>query len=159
MGKKHLLLFGIPGRNFIEFLMKYYPAREGWKLLCAEGRPSETILSERMQELSASGYETILISDNMVGFCLSKKGVETVFLFYQRVDEECAYCQGGSLLIAVLAKELGVPCHLYPTEYDPEKAVNTHSLSFAGDTIVPKGVGSFIPEIDKVPMGFVSQKW
>ena len=159
MGKKHLLLFGIPGRNFIEFLMKHYPAREGWKLLCAEGRPSETILSERMQELSASGYETILISDNMVGFCLSKKGVETVFLFYQRVDEECAYCQGGSLLIAVLAKELGVPCNLFPTEFVPKIDVGTRSLTFAGSAIVPRGVKSFVQETDEIPLSYISKKW
>jgi len=127
--------------------------------LYAESRPCENILSDRLMEFTSKGYETTLITDNMMGFCLSNKKVARVFIFYHRMDKDCAYCQGGSLLTAVLAKELKIPCHLYPTDYHVGAAGSLHSLCFAGDTIVPKGVGSFIPQVEKVPMSYISEKW
>jgi len=143
----------------MEFLIKNYPVAEGWKLLCAESRPCETIISERMLEFASKGYEITLISDNMIGFCLSKRGVEIVFLFYQRIDKDYACCQGGSLLTAVLAKELNISCYLYPTDYRLEGADSGYSLCFSGDAIAPKGVKSFIHREEKVPMSYISEKW
>jgi len=143
----------------MEFLIKNYPVAEGWKLLCAESRPCETIISERMLEFTSKGYEITLISDNMIGFCLSRRGVEIVFLFYQRIDKDYACCQGGSLLTAVLAKELGTPCYLYPTDYTMPAGDNDHPLCFAGENIVPERVKSFIPREEKVPMSYISEKW
>ena len=157
--KKYLLVFGIPGKDFTEFLMKHYPVAEGWKLLCAESRPCENILINKMMEFTSRGYETTVITDNMMGFCLSKKRVALVFLFYQRIDKDFAYCQGGALLTAVLAEELNIPCHLYPTEYNVGTADNGRSICFAGDNIAPKGVKSFIPKVEKVPLSYISEKW
>jgi methylthioribose-1-phosphate isomerase len=127
--------------------------------LCAESRPGETVLSDRLTEFVSRGYETTVITDNMMGFCLSRKKVALVFLFYQRTDEEYAYCQGGSLLAAILARELKVPCHLYPTGYNPEIANNGSSLFFAGDAILPRGVKSFIPQAEKISLSYISEKW
>jgi len=157
--KRYLLVFGIPGKDFTEFLITHYPAAEGWKLLCAESRPCENILSDKMMEFTSKGYETTVITDNMMGFCLSNKKVALVFLFYQRIDKDCAYCQGGTLLTAVLAKELGIPCHLYPTEYNVRIADSGRTLCFAGDNIAPEGVKSFIPKVEKVPLSCISEKW
>lgn len=127
--------------------------------MCAEGRPCESMLSERLVDFTSRGYEVTVISDNMMGFCLSRKEVALVFIFYQRIDEECAYCQGGSLLAAVLAKELNIPCHLYPTDYRGKDADNGHSLCFAGEPITPRGVKGFIPGVEKVPMSYIAKKW
>lgn len=157
--KKHLLIFGVPDKDFAGFLLKHYPVADGWELFCAEGRPCENILSERLIEFASKGYEVTVISDNMMGFCLSRKEVALVFIFYQRIDKDYAYCQGGSLLAVVLAKELNVPCHLYPTDCRVGKVGNGHSLCFAGEPIAPKGVRSFIPGVEKVPMSYVSEKW
>lgn len=157
--KKHLLIFGVPEKDFTEFLSKHYPVTDGWDLFCAEGRPYENILSERLVNFTSRGYGVTVISDNMMGFCLSKKGVALVFIFYQRIDKDCAYCQGGSLLAAVLAKELNIPCHLYPADYREKEADNSRPLCFAGEPIAPRGVRSFIPEVEKVPMSYISEKW
>lgn len=127
--------------------------------MCAESRPTETILGDRLREFTSEGYETTVITDNMMGFCFSKKKVDLVFLFYQRIDKDAAYCQGGSLLTAVLAKELKIPCHLYPTDYNVETAENGHSLCFAGDPIIPKGVRSLMSRVEKIPMSYVAEKW
>ena len=110
-------------------------------------------------EFISRGYETTVITDNMMGFCLSKKKIALVFIFYQRIDNDFVYCQGGSLLTAVLAKELRIPCHIYPTDYNLKVADNGHSLCFAGDIVSPKGVKSFIPQVEKVPLTYVSEKW
>ena len=157
--KKHLLIFGVPEKDFAEFLLEHYPVTDGWDLFCAEGRPCENIISERLVNFTSRGYGVTVISDNMMGFCLSKKEVALVFIFYQRIDKDCAYCQGGSLLAAVLAKELNIPCHLYPTDYRGKEADNGHSLCFAGEPIAPKGVRSFVPRVEKVPMSYISEKW
>ena len=157
--KKHLLIFGVPDKDFTGFLLRHYPVTDGWELFCAEGRPCESILSERLVDFTSRGYGVTVISDNMMGFCLSRKEVALVFIFYQRIDKDCAYCQGGSLLAAVLAKELNIPCHLYPTDYRLEEADNGHSLCFAGEPIAPRGVRSFISGVEKVPMSYVSEKW
>ena len=125
----------------------------------AESRPYETTLSRRLSEFVSKGYETILISDNMIGYSLVKKAVDRVFFFYQRVERDTAYCQGGSLLAAVLAKELGIPCYLYPTDYTMPAGDNNHPLCFAGDEIVPRGVKSFVPQVEKVSLSYVSEKW
>ena len=117
------------------------------------------MLSDRLTEFVSRGYETTVITDNMMGFCLSRKKVALVFLFYQRVDKEYAYCQGGSLLAAILSKELKVPCHLYPTDYNPETADNSSSLRFAGNTILPRGVKSFIPQAEKISLSYIAEKW
>lgn len=127
--------------------------------MCAESRPYEIALSDKLKEFIARGYETTLISDNMIGYCLAKKKVDRLFFFYQRVERDTAYCQGGSLLAAVLAKELGIPCYLYPTDYTMTDEDNDHCLCFAGDDIIPRGVKSFVPKIEKVPLSYVSEKW
>jgi len=157
--KKHLLIFGVPDKDFTGFLLKHYPVTDGWELLCAEGRPCESILSERLVDFTSRGYGVTVISDNMMGFCLSKKEVSLVVIFYQRIDKDCAYCQGGSLLAAVLAKELNIPCHLCPTDYRVGEADNGYSLYFAGEPIAPRGVRSFVPRVEKVPMSYISEKW
>ena len=54
---------------------------------------------------------------------------------------------------------LKVPCHLYPTEYNVEIADNGFSLGFAGATILPKGVKSFIPKAEKIPLSYIAEKW
>ena len=95
----------------------------------------------------------------MVGFCLVKKRVEAVFLYYQRMDDDEALRQGGSLLIAVLAHECGISCNLYPTDFDLEMAEITAQLSFGGETIVPKGVKSFVPRTDRTPMDYIAKVW
>ena len=110
-------------------------------------------------ELTSRGYETTVISDNMIGFTLSKKKVDLVFIYYHWINKNSAYCQGGSLLTAVLAKELGIPCHICPTDYNGKAADNGHSICFAGETIAPKGVKSFMPRMEKVPLSYVSERW
>ena len=95
----------------------------------------------------------------MVGFCLSRKRVEGVFLFYQRMADDGALCQGGSLLIAILAQELSIPCNLSPTDFDPETTGVNSDLSFAGDVLAAGGVKSYVPRVDKVPMNYISKVW
>ena len=116
-------------------------------------------VSDKLKEFVARGYETTLISDNMIGFCLSKKKANLVFLYYHRFDKDFAYCQGGTLLTAVLSKELVIPCHLYPTDYTMPTVNGNPPLCFAGHEIVPRGVKSFLPQIEKVPLSYVSKKW
>ena len=156
--KKNLLTFGVPGRDFAGFLEEHYPSRE-WGLLCAESRPHEIELGTRLEAFTARGYETTVITDNMVGLCFSKQKAAGTFLFCQRMIGDSALCQGGSLLIAVLAQECGIACNLSPTDFDLEMAEISSTLSFAGDTIAPQGVKSFVPRTDRVPMHYIAKLW
>ena len=148
----------MPGRDCAGFFEEHYPSRE-WGLLCAESRPHEIHLGARLEVFTARGYETVVITDNMVGLCLSQKKAAGVLLFYQRMVNDGALCQGGSLLIAVLAQECGIPCNLCPTDFDLEMAEISSDLSFAGDTIAPKGVKSFVTRTDRVPMHYIAKVW
>jgi methylthioribose-1-phosphate isomerase len=155
---KNLLTFGIPGKDCAGFFEEHYPSGE-WGLLCAESRPHEMELGTRLEAFTARGYTTTVITDNMVGLCLAKKKAGDVFLFYQRMVDAAALCQGGSLLIAVLARECGISCNLCPTDFDPERAEISFNLSFAGDTIAPRGVKSYLPRTDRVPMHYIGKVW
>jgi methylthioribose-1-phosphate isomerase len=148
----------VPGRDFAGFLEEHYPSRE-WGLLCAESRPHEIELGTRLEAFTARGYETTVITDNMVGLCFSKQKAAGTFLFCQRMIGDSALCQGGSLLIAVLAQECGIACNLSPTDFDLEMAEISSTLSFAGDTIAPQGVKSFVPRTDRVPMHYIAKLW
>ena len=142
----------------MEFLKVHYPSGE-WALWCAESRPYETVVSERLKAFVSGGYETFVIGDNMVGFCIAQKKIHCVFVFYQHLSGGYAYCQGGSLLVAVLAKELGTVCNRYPTDFDPAKETLGDSLCFAGENITPCGAQSYIPLVDKVALGYFTEKW
>ena len=144
--------------DFAECLGKHYPNGE-WGLLTAESRPHEPELAKRLEAFTSRDYETVVITDNMVGFCLLKKRVEGVFLFYKKISDDGALCQGGSLLTAVLAQEAGIPCYLSPTDFDPETVEISGDLSFAGDVLTTGGVRSYVPRVDKVPMTYISKVW
>ena len=148
----------MPGRDFAEFLGKHDPHRE-WGLLTAESRPHEPELAKRLEMFTARDYETVVITDNMVGFCLLKKRVESVFLFYKKISDDEALCQGGSLLTAVLAQEAGIPCNLSPTDFDPETVEISGDLSFAGDVLTTRGVRSYVSRVDRVPLSYISKVW
>ena len=125
----------------------------------AESRPHESELGKRLETFTGRGYETVIVTDNMVGFCLQKKRVEGVFLYYHQITDGGALCQGGSLLIAVLAREVGIPCNLSQTDFDPETAEIPGDLNFAGDVLATEGVKSYVPRIDKVPMNYIAKVW
>ena len=95
----------------------------------------------------------------MVGFCLLKKRVKGVFLYYRQIADDEALCQGGSLLVGVLAQEAGISCNLFPTDFDPETASIPGDLSFAGDALTTGGVKSYVPRVDRVPLSYISKVW
>ena len=136
----------------------HYPSGQ-WTIWCAESRPFETVVSEWIKVFIAAGYETVVIADNMIGFCMAQKKVQSVFVFYQRLTSEDASCQGGSLLVAVLARELGLDCNLHPTDFDHEKAAIRDTLCFVGDSIVPPGAKSCIPGVDRVALSYFKERW
>ncbi len=157
MPKKHLLTFGIPGDTFAAFLEERYSSPERLSFLCAESRPYESALARRVTAFVQRGYAITIITDNMIGYCLSRRVVGEVFLFYQQVNGEYAWCQGGTLLVAILAKEFGVPCYLFPAARQvPDSA---ECLHFAGSVVVPQGVKCFIPDRDLIPLSHVAKKW
>jgi len=132
---------------------------ERWQLLFAESRPYESVISKILLDFTSKGYEVTVITDNMMGFCLTNKKVELVFLFYQRIDNDFAYCQTGSLLTAILAKELGISCYLFPANAEVITLEDSNALYFAGEIITPKGAKGFIPQVEKVSMKYFAQKW
>jgi len=95
----------------------------------------------------------------MVGFCLSQHKAAGVLIFYQQRVTDGALCQGGALLIAVLAHECGISCELLPTDFELETVRITPDLSFAGDRIAPAGVRSWVPRTDRIPLHYIGKVW
>lgn len=142
----------------MEFVRAHYPSAE-WALWCAESRPYETAVSSRLASFISGGYETCIIADNMIGYCISQKKIDPAILFYRNLSGEYALCQGGSILVAVLARELGCSCNLYPTDFDFSRDMTEDSLCFAEERITPSGARGYVPREDKVPLGYFTEKW
>lgn len=142
----------------MEFVRAHHPPGE-WALWCAESRPYETAVSSRLASFLSAGYETVVIADNMIGYCITQKKIDSAILFYRNLSGEHAFCQGGGLLVAVLARELGIPCNLCHTDFDRDTATAKDTLCFAGENITPGGARSYIPEVDRVPLSYCAEKW
>ncbi len=149
-------MFGIPAERFFEVFTEAYQPERGWRIIVAEGRPRERETAAVLKRLLALGYQAALISDNMMAYCIKEKRVETVFIFSWKTEGEFAVCQSGSLLAAVLAHEMNIPCYLGAG--NPPLKGQEDGHRFVGKDILPPGVKSFIPLQEKVPLHYVSEQ-
>jgi hypothetical protein len=112
-----------------------------------------------LEDYRFQGYETKVVTDNMIAYCLSKGKIEQIFLFYLKIEGDVAYCRGGSLLVSVLARELGVPSNLYPADGNEGAERMEEPLRFFDRNITPEGVKSFVPGMERVALNTVAERW
>ncbi len=144
---------------------------------CEEGKKISVIATEtrpKLQgarltayELKNMGVPFTLITDNMVGYVMSKRMVNKVFVGADRIVKDAIVNKIGTYSIAVLAHEHEVP--FYPTaplssfdlyhtardviieERDPEEVTRIGSR-----IIAPRGTKALNPAFDITPIKYVT---
>lgn len=148
-----MLIHGFPGDFFYDFLIK---SGEKGKIYVTEGRPYLEGAKEVAPKLKSLGFSPVLISDNMIGYCLWKGLVEKVSLFYQALDEDGALCKVGSLVAAVCAKRQHIKTYLFPAGKrfpfwgDPQDVGK-----FMDWQVAPLEVNGYLPLLEKVPWTYI----
>ncbi|MGQ9460938.1 MAG: S-methyl-5-thioribose-1-phosphate isomerase [Candidatus Bathyarchaeaceae archaeon] len=136
-------------------------------VIATETRPKLQGARLTAYELKRDGIPVTLITDNMVGYVMSRKRVDKVFVGADRIVQDAVINKIGTYTIAVLAHEHGIPFYVAaPTstmdlsrtsdeavieERNPEEV--THILS---QRIAPEGIEVMNPAFDVTPMKYVS---
>ena len=147
--------------------------RAAWKkgkrisAIATETRPKLQGARLTTYELKRMGVPFTLITDNMVGYVMSKSMVNKVFIGSDRIVKDAIINKIGTYSIAVLAREHGVP--FYPVaplssfdwaheakdvmieERSPEEVTRMGSR-----IIAPKGTKALNPAFDITPMKYVT---
>lgn len=137
------------------------------RVIATETRPKLQGARLTMYELKRNGVPAVLITDNMVGYVMSKRLANKVVVGADRIVRDAVINKIGTYPIAVLAHEHGVPFYVAaPTstfdlasaskdvvieERSPEEV--TH---FGSQRIAPRGVEALNPAFDVTPMKYVS---
>jgi len=146
--------------------------RAAWKqgkrirVIATETRPKLQGARLTAYELKRDGIPVTLITDNMVGYVMSKQMVNKVVVGADRIVRDAVINKIGTYTIAVLSHEHGIPFYVAaPTstmdlshtsgeavieERHPEEV--TH---FRSQRIAPKGVEVMNPAFDVTPMEYV----
>lgn len=137
------------------------------KVIATETRPKLQGSRLTTYELKREGIPVTLITDNMVGYVMSKGLIDNVVVGADRIVRDGVINKIGTYTIAVLAHEHGVPFYAAaPTstfdfstsasevvieERDPDEI--THCMS---QRIAPRGVEALNPAFDITPMKYVT---
>ncbi|MDP8265703.1 MAG: S-methyl-5-thioribose-1-phosphate isomerase [Candidatus Aceula meridiana] len=141
------------GKTISFFATETRPYFQGAKLTC--------------WELKKAGVPVTLVADNAVGTLLRDKMIDAVVVGSDRSCANGDFANKiGTLQIAVMAKEFGVPFYVLtqpsnkvkkgkdiPIEIRHEDEI----LKFNGKRIAPKGVKGLYPGFDVVPHKFVTK--
>ena len=137
------------------------------KVIATETRPLLQGARLTAYELLRDGIPVTLITDNMVGFVMSKGMVDLVVVGADRIVRDGVFNKIGTYTIAVLAKEHGVPFYVAAPsstldlsrtsreviieERSPEEVTHIGTVRIA-----PEGVGVLNPAFDFTPMRYVT---
>ena len=137
------------------------------KVVATETRPLLQGARLTAYELLKDGIPVTLITDNMVGFIMSKGMVDLVVVGADRIVRDGVFNKIGTYTIAVLAREHGVPFYVAAPsstldlsrtsreviieERSPEEVTHIGPIRIA-----PEGVGVLNPAFDFTPMRYVT---
>ena len=137
------------------------------KVIATETRPKLQGARLTAYELKRDGIPVTLITDNMVGYAMSKRLIDKVVVGADRIVRDAVINKIGTYTIAVLAHEHNVPFYvaapkstfdLVHTSKDViiEKR-NAEEVTYVGSQrIAPIGVKALNPAFDITPMKYVS---
>ncbi len=137
------------------------------RVIATETRPLLQGARLTAYELLKDGIPVTLITDNMVGFVMSKGMVDLVVVGADRIVRDGVFNKIGTYTIAVLAKEHGVPFYVAApsSTLDLARASNEvvieerppEEVTHIGTVrIAPEGVGVLNPAFDFTPMRYVT---
>jgi S-methyl-5-thioribose-1-phosphate isomerase len=137
------------------------------KVYATETRPKLQGARLTAYELKRDGIPTILITDGMVGYLMSKRLVNKVIVGADRIVLDAVVNKIGTYTIAVLAHEHGIPFYVAaPTStFDLLHTSNNLIIEerdakevtyFGSEHIAPNGIKVLNPAFDVTPMKYVA---
>lgn len=147
--------------------------RAAWKqgkevrVIATETRPKLQGSRLTTYELQREGIPVTLITDNMVGYVMSKGLVDKVVVGADRIVRDAVVNKIGTYTIAVLAHEHEVPFYVaaptstldlssYASRVVIEERDSKEVTHFMSQRVAPKGVDALNPAFDLTPMKYVT---
>lgn len=150
-----ILVHGAPTNSFYQTL-KERKKKSG--VLVMEGRPHLEGARVVCRDLLKQNIEPTLISDNMVAYCMWKRRINEVYLFYHQVDSRGVTCKIGSLVISICAKEHKIPVYLYPAGKKRRDFGKARDLFyFNGFRVAPYGIEAYVPLTERLPGKYITK--
>ena len=137
------------------------------RVIATETRPKLQGSRLTTYELQREGIPVTLITDNMVGYIMSKGLVDKVVVGADRIVRDAVVNKIGTYIIAVLAHEHGVPFYVaaptstfdlssYASKVVIEERDSEEVTHFMSQRVAPKGVDALNPAFDLTPMKYVT---
>ncbi len=147
--------------------------RAAWKqgkkirVIATETRPLLQGARLTAYELKRDGIPVTLITDNMVGYVMSKRLVDKVLVGADRIVQDAVVNKIGTFTVAVLAHEHGMPFYVAApkstfdltrkaAEVIIEERKPTEVTHYGGRHVAAKGVCVLNPAFDITPLKYVS---
>lgn len=137
------------------------------KVVATETRPKLQGARLTAYELKRDGIPVTLITDNMVGYVMSKRLIDKVVVGADRIVRDAVINKIGTYTIAVLAHEHNVPFYVaapkstFDLVHTSKDVIieerNVEEVTYVGSQrIAPIGVKALNPAFDITPMKYVS---
>lgn len=137
------------------------------KVVATETRPKLQGARLTAYELKRDGIPVTLITDNMVGYAMSKRLIDKVVVGADRIVRDAVINKIGTYTIAVLAHEHNVPFYVaapkstFDLVHTSKDVIieerNVEEVTYVGSQrIAPIGVKALNPAFDITPMKYVS---
>lgn len=154
MKKRTILIHGVPNREFYDKLIL---RKDVGKIYVTEFRPALLGAKLVCKELLKRKLTPILVCDNMVGFCLEKRIINEVNIFFKSQAKDGAFCFVGSLIYAICAKNNRVKVFLHKAEAIKKAFKPNEVLEFCGKRVAVTGVQGYVPLWEKVPLELIKK--
>jgi methylthioribose-1-phosphate isomerase len=137
------------------------------KVIAAETRPKLQGSRLTAFELKRDGIPVTLITDNMVGYVMSKRMIDKVIVGADRIVRDAVINKIGTFTIAVLAKEHKIPFYVaapkstFDVQHKASEVVieerNPEEVTYIdSQRIAPEGVKALNPAFDVTPLEYVT---
>ncbi|MFH0877343.1 MAG: hypothetical protein V1863_03880 [Candidatus Omnitrophota bacterium] len=142
------LVFGIPQCGFFGFL-------KGRRVFVAELRPGLEGIKTVADQAKAEGADPVVVCDNMLAFCMERGLVSAVHIFYGSLRTKKAICRTGSLIAAICGQEHKIPVYLH--KGTARRVRPSSLLKIDGRTVTSRGIKTYAPLAEEVPLSLVSK--
>lgn len=137
------------------------------KVIVTETRPKLQGARLTTYELKRDGIPVTLITDNMVGYVMYGRKVDKVLVGADRVVRDAVINKIGTYVIAVLAREHGVPFYVVApkSSFDLDRTSSQVTIEergaeevtfIGGERVAPEGVDVLNPAFDVTPLKYVT---
>ncbi len=149
-----VLLRGIPEDSFLDVLKR----RKVKEVFVLEGRPKLESVRALCKKLLKKGIVPTLITDNMAGFLFYKNLVKEIWVAYQSLEKNGAFCDIGALILGVLGRHHKVPVYIFSSGEKTNFLGSPKDIfQFDGRPVAAKGIKGYVPLVEWLPKRYISE--